>query len=130
MTDTETDATDHTDLITALQQGPGSRELSDQVLTALGWHHDSIGWLSPKNVKSYHNGFLPMVNLFDADPTQSIDDACACGGVSDMSDSQRRFVLKTAIDMFCDALDDGATAEDGARFFCIAIFKAKEAEND
>jgi len=117
-----------TDLITALQTGPGSRELSDQVLMALGWTKIKVDgkltgeWTSPDGYYGYPDR-MPL-----PDPTQSIDDACTCGGVSDMNDSQRSLVLKTAIDMFCDALDDGATAKDGARFFCIAIMRAKESE--
>ena len=117
-----------TDLIRVLEKGPGSRELSDQMLMSLGWAKIKVDgkltgeWSSPDGYWGYPDK-MPL-----PDPTQSIDDACTCGRVSEMSDSRRRFVLNTAIDMFCDALDDGATARDGARFFCVAILKAKEAE--
>ena len=66
------------DLITRLEQATeGSRELSDEVLKACGWHHrvdkrlpdrSQWGWLAPAL-----EGGKPRLILSDPSPTESID---------------------------------------------------------
>jgi hypothetical protein len=68
-----------TDLISALQEGPGSRELSDRVLWELGWGLQTERW--PGRLEDQQIWYPP--NSEDAfvgerpDPSQSIDDAVA-----------------------------------------------------
>ena len=123
MTDTETDAPDHTDLITALQAGPGNRELSDQVLVAFGWTYGirpldgAKYWWKPP-VGDYPND-IP-------DPTQSIDDALALmpkGCKWTLDDENRCLVWPVR-----QPRSFGDSASTPALAICIAILKAKEAE--
>ena len=122
------------DLITTLQTGPGSRELSDQVLVALGWT-TKLNW----------NGMVfsspDMLQVGTPDPTQSIDDALAL-----VPEGRSWEVLYSGSEMRCDfelasppgaaMTKKGLIALEGAKgsgptlalAICIAILKAKEAE--
>lgn len=66
-----------TDLIQRLADGPGSRELSDEVLLACGWERQKHGpmyfrWHSPNG-----RGFEGTDIQYRPDPTRSVDDALA-----------------------------------------------------
>lgn len=63
-------------LIAELEAAPeGSRELSDKVLEACGWHHCTDGRLQRDQWQWLAPGKPPILVMGDPDPTRSFDDA-------------------------------------------------------
>ena len=123
----------NTDLITALQIEPGSRELSDQMLMALGRNLGKRVWDASYNYIGSEHG----IKL--GDPSQSIDDALALWrygyDISVFEQPDHTWSTSIELDTLTDThtqLDRFITQKEARRATpraaCIAILKAKEAE--
>ena len=130
MTDTETveiETPDHTNLITALQAGPGSRELSDQVLAYLDYEFH-VGTGGNIGADCWMPGYHPR----GFSPTQSIDDALTLvpEGLT------LKITVRPADPGYAHIegwyplkpIDFKCYATTPALAICIAILRAKEAE--
>lgn len=104
-------------LIARLEAAPtGSRELSDEVLVALGWKHwpPTGKWIAPDGPQ----------HCRDMDPTRSVDDALALLAADEGWTISN---LDDGYDMTADSAYGQAKTLPNA--ICIAILRAREASD-
>lgn len=111
------------DLITALERGPGSRELSDQVLLAQGFELDYVlidilTFRSPNKLLGWQPGSKRP------DPTRNLQDAVdlvpAGWGWGKNVHEGRMYVLRTDDILFAGEQDDPRLS------LCIALLRAAQ----
>lgn len=130
-------------LIEALQEGPGSRELSDRVLRHFGWHSEIstlqkgtqiTRWFSPDG-NHFESDFPPDPhddNDYDRpSPTESVDDALALvpdrEWMLDIGNDECYASMNHQIEDMGDIFKAAGVAPTLALAICIAILKAHEA---